>query len=435
MLHTINPQINDPWKLFQRMSQHEKNGFYFDNWGGAGVTYFGYNPSRILEGKANESDQKIYDKIDKLLVKKATDHSQKYAFESGVVGLIGYNLCAEFESYPRKKEYHSTTPDYHIGLYDRIFIYDHTEECFYCSTYNDTDVDHGEFEESWRVAYESDHGWTADNFKQSAGKKVYEKYVEETVEYIHAGDVFQANLAHPIHFDFTGSPLDLFSKIRTQNPSPYNSYYFTPEFTVVSNSPELLYGVSGRKVTTKPIAGTRRRGEDAEDEEALKKELFISEKEQAEHLMLVDLERNDLGRFCEIGSVLVEKFMDCELYKDVMHIVSTVTGVAKPDVSSAEMLQHLFPGGTITGAPKIRSIEIIDALENADRKFYTGSLGFFDHSGSAETNILIRTLLVQKGMGEMHFGAGIVADSIPEHEYEETMHKAASWMKMLTRQR
>ncbi|MGL1904274.1 MAG: anthranilate synthase component I family protein [Fibrobacterales bacterium] len=417
------------------MSQSEKNGFYFDNWGGAGVTYFGFNPSKIIEGKANDSDRKIYEKIDGLLTQKNMSYNQKYAFESGVVGLIGYNLCAEFESYPRKKEYLTSTPDYHIGLYDCIFIYDHTEETFYCSTVNDAIVNYGDFEELWTVPYESDHGWSADNFKQSAGKKLYEKYVEETVEYIHAGDVFQANLAHPIQFDFTGSPLDLFSKIRSQNPSPYSSYYFTPEFTVVSNSPELLYGVSGRKVTTKPIAGTRRRGENAEDEEALKKELFISEKEKAEHLMLVDLERNDLGRFCEIGSVIVEKFMDCELYKDVMHIVSTVTGIAKPEVSAAEMLQHLFPGGTITGAPKIRSIEIIDALENADRKFYTGSLGFFDNNGGAETNILIRTLLVENDRGEMHFGAGIVSDSIPEKEYEETMHKAASWMKMLTRQR
>ncbi len=428
MLFKINPPITDPWKLFKTMSGTRAQGFYFDNWGDGGVTYFGFDPEKTVQGKANQTQEKVYEHIQDLL--NPNDKKNTYPFESGVVGLIGYNLCAEFEEYPRKKEYQTETPDYHFGLYNTIYVYDHATETFYLSQQSDVCG-----EQKWEEDLVGDIPWSASNFRQTAGQKGYESYVSQTVEYIHAGDVFQANLAHPVSFDFVGRPVDLFESIRTQNPSPYNSYYFTENFTVVSNSPELLYSVRDRYVVTKPIAGTRRRGDDAADEAAMKEELFISEKERAEHLMLVDLERNDLGRFCTIGSVVVEKFMDCELYKDVMHIVSTVTGTASETISSPEMLQHLFPGGTITGAPKIRSIEIIDELEHADRKFYTGSLGFFDHNGDCETNILIRTLLLTEGKGEMHFGAGIVADSIPAKEYEETMHKAASWMKMLTKER
>lgn len=203
----------------------------------------------------------------------------------------------------------------------------------------------------------------------------------------------------------------------------------------MSNSPELLFDIKDSKITTKPIAGTRKRGGTLQEDEALREDLFGSEKEMAEHLMLVDLERNDLGRVAITGSVVVEDFAGCEYYKHVMHIVSTVVADLREDLCVADVLKALFPGGTITGAPKIRSMEIIDELEVKPRGFYTGSLGWVAPGGNCEFNILIRTLQLLGGDSDgkswLHVGAGLVADSIPEREYKETLHKAESWKSVL----
>jgi para-aminobenzoate synthetase component 1 len=243
------------------------------------------------------------------------------------------------------------------------------------------------------------------------------------------GDVFQVNLAvrqsKPINIE----ALEVYEQLRSLNPSPYMSFLHTPDFQLVSGSPELLVKKNGTEISTRPIAGTRSRGKNDEEDIKLSNELIENEKERAEHVMLVDLERNDLGRVCKYGTVEVNEFMIIEKYSHVMHIVSNVRGELAENKTSFEVIDAVFPGGTITGAPKVRTMEIIEELEPVQRGVYTGSLGWIDFSGDMELNIIIRTMLVKDGMAHVQAGAGIVIDSNPNNEYKESLKKAAALWK------
>lgn len=267
------------------------------------------------------------------------------------------------------------------------------------------------------------------------GASEYGDWVRRAKEAIRRGDIYQANLAHPIHVSGSEPLTHIFRRIHAQNPSPWACMAMSPECTIVSNSPELLLKMECGQITSKPIAGTRPRGEDGRADELLRRSLIRSPKERAEHLMLVDLIRNDLGKVCKAGSVHVPLLMDREQYRNVTHIVSTVEGDIDSSKDGVDALVALFPGGTITGTPKIRSMEIIDSLETHPRGFYTGSLGYFAQTGNMEFNILIRTLQAQRVScgweAKLHVGAGIVADSNPEREYQETLHKASAWRRIL----
>jgi para-aminobenzoate synthetase component 1 len=242
--------------------------------------------------------------------------------------------------------------------------------------------------------------------------------------HIRKGDIFQANLSQRFSFPLTRDPLDVYEELRRINPSPFFGFFEAEDFTLVSGSPERLVKLEGGVLETRPIAGTRARGLTAESDEALSRELFLSEKERAEHVMLVDLERNDLGRVAEYGTVAVDELMALEEYSHVKHIVSNVRADLRRGLDAVDALKALFPGGTITGAPKIRCMEIIDELEPVARGPYTGSLGYLSYSGGMDMNILIRGLTVRNGKAHLQVGAGIVADSVPEKEYDETLHKA-----------
>ncbi len=264
----------------------------------------------------------------------------------------------------------------------------------------------------------------------------YGNWVQSVRQAIAQGDLYQANLAHPLFLKGKGSLAPLFQRIHSHNPSPWAAYWNTPHFQLLSNSPELLLEGKQGQLRAKPIAGTRPRGSDDDADQRLRRNLIRSPKERAEHLMLVDLVRNDLGRVCEAGSVQVPLLMDREPYRNVTHIVSTVSGNLASGKDSLEALAASFPGGTITGTPKLRSMEWIDQLEAYPRGFYTGSLGWMRPHGDFAWNILIRTLQVQKGdqgnwKGYLHVGAGIVADSQPLREYQETLHKAQAWRTIL----
>lgn len=248
--------------------------------------------------------------------------------------------------------------------------------------------------------------------------------VKKAIEYIHEGDVFQVNLSLRFEQDYSGSDVDLYRRLRTINPSPYMTFLRYNDFSVVGASPEMLVKVHGRTISSRPIAGTRKRGRSTIEDDAVIDELMSSEKERAEHLMLVDLERNDLGRVCEHGSVRVEEFMGIERYSHVTHIVSHITGELRDDVDAVDIIRAMFPGGTITGAPKIRCMEIIEELEPDRREMYTGSIGWIGYNGDIELNIVIRTILLKGGKAFLQAGAGIVADSVPEHEYRECLRKA-----------
>jgi anthranilate/para-aminobenzoate synthase component I len=249
--------------------------------------------------------------------------------------------------------------------------------------------------------------------------------------YIADGEIYQANLSQRFSMPLVEDPWELYRRLSRINPSGFAAFADFGELKMISASPERFLRVRGRRVETRPIAGTRPRGRTAVETARLRQELILNEKERAEHLMLVDLERNDLGRVCRYGSVRVDESMVLEEFSHVIHIVSNVRGSLRPEVRIKDLIAAAFPGGTITGCPKIRSIEIIDELEPVRRGFYTGSLGYLSYSGEIDLNLLIRTAFVVNGSVIVQTGAGIVADSDPGREYEETLHKARALMEAL----
>ncbi|HET8760290.1 MAG TPA: anthranilate synthase component I family protein, partial [Nitrospiria bacterium] len=256
-------------------------------------------------------------------------------------------------------------------------------------------------------------------------RDAYCAMVERAKDYIAAGDIFQANLAQRFTAAHHGSDgLYVYRRLRAINPAPFAAFVDLGETEVICSSPERLVKVSGREVETRPIAGTRPRGATPTDDDDLTADLLLNPKERAEHLMLVDLERNDLGRVCAYGSVKVDELMVTERYSHVIHIVSNIRGTLRENASNFDVVDAVFPGGTVTGVPKIRCMEIIDELEPVSRGLYTGSIGYVSWSGHMDWNIVIRTLTRSRGELSFYTGAGIVADSDPDKEYRETLYKA-----------
>ena len=254
----------------------------------------------------------------------------------------------------------------------------------------------------------------------------YEAMVERVKEYIHAGDTFQTVVSQRLSAPMEADPLDFYRVLRVINPSPYLFLFDFEDFQVVGSSPEALVRVTGRQVETWPIAGTRPRGGTEAEDDALATELMADAKERAEHVMLVDLGRNDLGRVSEIGSVAVAEMMQVERYSHVMHIVSTVTGTLREELTPIDVLRAVFPAGTVSGAPKVRAMEIIDELEPSRRGLYAGAVGYVDFSGNLDMCIALRTAVVADGVAHVQAGAGIVADSQPDFEQVETRNKAGA---------
>ncbi|RLJ70380.1 anthranilate synthase component 1 [Hydrogenivirga caldilitoris] len=260
-------------------------------------------------------------------------------------------------------------------------------------------------------------------------KEEFEKVVEKAKEYIARGDIIQVVLSQRFRRLFDGYPENIYRVLRYLNPSPYMYYLDFRELKVIGSSPEVLVRVEGRRIETRPIAGTRPRGRTTEEDKRLEEELLGDEKERAEHLMLVDLARNDLGRVSETGSVRVEDFMRVERYSHVMHIVSDVVGTLKEGLSALDVLRAAFPAGTVSGAPKVRAMQIIEELEKERRGIYAGSVGYVSFQGNMDMAITIRTAVVRDREVFVQAGAGIVADSVPEREWEETVNKAKALIK------
>ena len=268
------------------------------------------------------------------------------------------------------------------------------------------------------------HFFPWDGIESSVSRGEFVRQVKTVKRSIQKGDIFQANLSQRFSFQLPGEPLAVYERLRSINPSAFFGFLDACDFQIICGSPERLVKLEEGILETRPIAGTRPRGASPEEDEALTMELVLNEKERAEHLMLVDLERNDLGRVSEYGSVCVDEWMAVENYSHVKHIVSNVRSVLREGLDAVDALKALFPGGTITGAPKIRCMEILDELEPVARGPYTGSLGYFSFTGNMDFNIIIRSLVVRGQTAHLHVGAGIVADSSPEEEYDETLHKA-----------
>src|SRR5205823_4572137 len=261
-------------------------------------------------------------------------------------------------------------------------------------------------------------------FEPNMPRETFEAMVARIIEYIRAGDAFQVVPSQRWSAPVPVEPFSIYRGLRAINPSPYMYFLDFGDFQVAGASPEPLLTVQGRRVSTKPIAGTRPRGATPEEDRQIEKELLADEKERAEHVMLVDLGRNDLGRVCEYGSVVVDELMEVESYSHVMHIVSSVSGTLRSDVGAVDALRSVLPAGTLSGAPKVRAMQIIDELEPVKRGSYGGAVGWLSYGGELDTCICIRTVVVKDGIAHVQAGGGTVADAKPPYEYEESRAKA-----------
>nr|WP_240479767.1 anthranilate synthase component I family protein [Paenibacillus wynnii] len=381
-------------------------------------------------------------------------------FTGGCFGFLGYDVVRSLERLPNLAEDNPGFPDFLFMRMEETWIYDHAEDRLYCAQHVPIPVDQPrELEKLYHTAIvrseEMLKEWkllsTAPSNMQEAepaisdlytdasgewpgmtsafSREPFEKAVLEVQEYIRQGDVFQVNLSLRQEAQLKSSPEDIYEWLRKLNPSPYMGLLRSPGFTLCSASPELLVKLHGDRVSARPIAGTRRRGLTPAEDAAMEAELRGSDKEIAEHIMLVDLERNDIGRVAAYGSVRVPELMTVERYSHVMHLVSQVEGKIAEGKDTYDVIGALFPGGTITGAPKVRTMEIIEELEPVRRGPYTGSMGWIDYNGNMELNIIIRTLAVKDGIGYIQTGAGIVIDSDPYREYRECHNKAKAVVK------
>jgi aminodeoxychorismate synthase component I len=369
-------------------------------------------------------------------------------FWGGWIGVMGYELAGLFENLPPRKKDIFNIPDLYMIQVDRLLVYDHKEESLKYIVSQEGSADFSrlveEIQKIWKrldkILTDSKNIKTQQNGFEKSGnglqsnisRKDYVASVERAKTYIEEGDIYQANLSQRFETSYRGDPFDLFLRLRSVNPSPFSGFLKFKDFAIVSSSPERLVKVENSRVETRPIAGTRPRSDDPELDQSLSAELLLNEKERAEHLMLVDLERNDLGRICKTGSVRVSDLMFLEQYSHVSHIVSNIEGELKPKVSVKDILRAVFPGGTITGCPKVRCMEIIGELETLSRGPYCGSFGYIGFSDYMDLNIIIRSIVLKNGKACFNVGAGIVADSHPEREYQETLDKAEAMIQVLS---
>jgi anthranilate synthase component 1 len=265
----------------------------------------------------------------------------------------------------------------------------------------------------------------------SVSKDVFHDAVERVKEHIAAGDIFQAVISRRMEFPLTGDPFGLYAALREINPSPYMYYLDFGDEKVIGASPEMLVRVEKRRVTTVPIAGTRPRGSTKAEDDRFAEDLLADRKERAEHTMLVDLARNDLGRVCRFGSVDVTEFMGIEKFSHVQHIVSTVSGILRDNLDCYDAFRSCFPAGTVSGAPKIRAMQIIGEQETCPRGLYAGAVGYIGFDRNLDFAIAIRTIQIRNGFASVQVGAGIVADSVPENEWKETENKAAAMLRAI----
>ncbi|MCX5749001.1 MAG: anthranilate synthase component I [Candidatus Saganbacteria bacterium] len=368
-------------------------------------------------------------------------------FHGGAVGYIGYDTVRFFENIPDKNRDELKVPDCQFLLTDTFLAFDHVKHKIIV-------ISNAFIENDPQGAYDKavakieaiakklkkasslrplDISGKKKQLKieSNTSKNEFEKSVEAAKEYIKAGDVIQVVLSQRLSTGAAITPLDVYRSLRTINPSPYMYYFSFDGMHLIGSSPEVMVRLENGTATVRPIAGTMPRGKDENEDKALEKELLSDEKEKAEHIMLVDLARNDLGRVCETGTIKISDFMSIERYSHVMHIVTNVSGKLSSGKDAFDLFAASFPAGTVSGAPKVRAMEIIDELENVKRGPYAGAVGYFDFRGNLDTCITIRTILMIGKKAYIQAGAGIVADSVPEKEYFESLNKARALLKAI----
>jgi anthranilate synthase component I len=434
-----------PLEIFSKLQKKHKTTYLLESIEGpqklAKYSFIGFDPKITIQTKKGKTKienqktgetitQKTIDPLQTIenLLKCEEITNNKFRFVGGAVGYISYDAVRYWEKLPENNHPDPGFPDLEMGIFDDGFIFDHlNKQAFY---YYRDENRLPEVEELLvsSVDYEK---LTFSTPKVNTKKEDFERSVEKAKEYVTAGDIFQVVLSKRYQLEIKGDLIPFYQSLRTINPSPYMYYYKTCERQIVGSSPEMLVRVENRQVSTFPIAGTRPITQDSNENNRLSNELLADPKECSEHVMLVDLARNDLGRISKYGSVNVPEFMKVHQYSHVQHIVSQVVGELKDELKSYDALRAVFPAGTVSGAPKVRAMEIIDELEAERRGPYAGAIGYFSYNGNADFAITIRTLFADKNQAYIQAGAGIVADSVPELEWFETNHKAKALMQAL----
>jgi len=400
----------------------------------------------LLQGDREEIiEGNPFDMLGELLEKYALDSSSSpVPLIGGAVGYFSYDLCHFIERLPTTAIDDLQLPECYFAFYDAVLAFDNLEGRAYIVSTGFPELEEGKrvrraqerLDELKDKIAETHYSEMAPSSKRVVlhSNFTHEEYVKAVAaarEYICAGDIFQVNLSQRFEAALPITSYELYSRLRLINPAPFASYLNFDGVTVVSASPERFLRVRGDMVETRPIKGTRPRGRSAAEDEALAQELLHSIKDRAENVMIVDLERNDLGRACRYGTVRVSELCLLETYATVFHLTSTVVGRLREDKNRIDLLKATFPGGSITGAPKVRAMEIIDELEPTRRSIYTGSIGYLSFGSEMDINIVIRTFIIKDGKAYFQVGGGIVYDSDPEAEYQETLDKAKALIEAL----
>ncbi len=461
---TLSADLLTPVGAFLSVAAKQKYAFLLESVeGGEKIgryTFLGAQPRMVITARGNEleirrgnsSERRTGSVVDVL---RSTLQQHRPAtvagmppFTSGGVGYFAYDMVRQFERLPKAAKDDLKLPDCVFTFYDRLLAFDHLRHQLHIIAAADVKA------ESSRRAYDraladinalerklasgmrkQALGWSSNGKKAklkvhaNTSREEFIAKVKRAKEYIAAGDIFQVVLSLRLDFKAPSDPVQIYRALRTVNPSPYMFFLRLDDLHVVGASPEMLVRVTGRQLEYRPIAGTRRRGIDGGDDEKLIEELKNDEKERAEHAMLVDLGRNDLGRVSEYGSVKVRDLMYVEKYSHVMHLVSALEGRLRKELDPLDALAACFPAGTLSGAPKVRAMEIIEELEPVRRGVYGGSILYADQAGNLDSCIAIRTMVVHGGRAYVQAGAGIVADSDPESEYQECLNKASALLK------
>ncbi len=368
-------------------------------------------------------------------------------FSGGAVGFISYDMVRFFENLPEDTIDDLDVPDSQFMITDTMLVFDNVSQTIKMvsnayidsddleAIYKETIKKIGRLEEKLKTPLKISTPQSEEEvdlkFQSNFEKEKFKGAVDRVKQYILEGDAIQVVLSQRLSFEIKKNAFDVYRALRTVNPSPYMYFLKFGDIQVVGSSPEILVRLEEEKIEVRPIAGTRKRGKNEEEDLALEKDLLQDEKELAEHIMLVDLGRNDLGRVAKISSVEVNESFTVERYSHVMHIVSNVRGILKEGLDCFDVLEATFPAGTVSGAPKIRAMEIIEEMEPNRRGLYAGAVGYIGFSGNMDTAIAIRTLVVKDQTAYLGVGAGIVADSVPESEYEETMNKGRALLKAI----
>jgi anthranilate synthase component 1 len=457
----IYSDTKTPIGIFMRFANEEHSFLLESVEGGekwARYSFIGRNPymtfssegneiTIIKGGKTRKKKGNPFDELKEIFAGFRYAHTKGLPrLSGGAVGYFGYDTVRHIEKLPDELPDDLQVPDCYLMFCDEIIAYDHLKQevivivnahigrnakGVYDTVVQRLEKICTEIEAEPVAAARNETVVSDGQFESNFTKEEYCAAVQKAKQYILDGDIFQVVLSQRLCMNTNVHPFDVYRVLRTLNPSPYLYYLRLPDCVIVGSSPELLVRVEDDVVETCPIAGTRPRGKTPAEDEQLANDLLSDEKELAEHTMLVDLSRNDIGKVSKFGSVVVENPMHIEKYSHVMHIVSNVKGEKRDELDAFDVLTSALPAGTLSGAPKVRAMEIIDELEKSKRGIYGGSIGYIGFDGNIDTCITIRTMVFHDGKAYLQAGAGIVADSVPETEYEETLSKAKALIKAL----